>query len=336
MTMKRMTLVPEVPGHLSPCFYRDTAMGTATKLDTKSKTAPVQPPEPIVFMVAKAVASIEQLRTEASDYSVQYETGGRNALNKLMAAVYKHYHDAVSSGKVDQLATQLRSRLKAIDPELEPSKNAHMSNILVRYVFKDPDAKQVSVYARCLRVLANRSPAVLPKDFVAAVNAQKGGYSGFTEPKSGKAPKAQVTPETALSEVENLPTVETVSFDWNDGEDFRVLVAVRSDSDDQAELKAVPVSEKLRDALLVGYLKERQAAAKAPKASVTADQELAVLSAESRALEAKVAVATAKKALEVAKVDKPKGDHKKLTDAIDAAKATMAIAREELKIAKKK
>jgi hypothetical protein len=303
---------------------------------TAVKTELVTSTTPVAFKLAAAVANIDKLRDEASEYTVQYETGGRNALNKLMASVYKHYYSAVSSNKVEELATQLRAKLKKLDPKLEPTKQAHMSNMLVRYVFKDPDAKQVSVYARCLRVLAARSPAVLPKDFIEAVAAQKGGYGGFAELKGGKTTKPKLTPEVALSEVENLPTVETVSFSWAEGEEYRVLVAVRADSDGEAELKSIPVSDALRDQLLVGFLKEKDAVAKTPKVTKTADDQLAVIAAEREVVEAKFAVATAKKALEAAKAKKPKGDHKQLADAVEGAKAKLLIVNEQLKLARKK
>ena len=287
---------------------------------------------------------IEQLRKDADAYTDQFETGGRHALNKLMSGIYHVYHDAVFGGRAKQLEKGLRSKLKALDPKLEPTKNAHMSNMLVRYVFKAPDAKQVSVYAKCLRVLADRSPAVQPDDFIDAVSKQKGGYSGFVENTATKVAKRQPSPALALSVVKNLPTLNKVSLDWNEGEEFRVLLAVPGSSDTEAYLKHIKVSPKVQDALMVDYFKEQEADRKAlenatkklakEKEVVKFDREMEILAAEQKVTAAKMELSKAEKALAVESAKKPKANLEKFKEAKELAQSSLDVAVGELKAIK--
>lgn len=280
------------------------------------------------FKLAPLVHTLESLRNDASEHHEQYELGGRKALDALMSKVYKVYYETVTYGKVEEMSTQVRAKLKAIDANLEPSKGAKLSNMLIRYVFKDPDPKQVSVYARALRVVYERKTE--PSDFVAVVAAQPGGYSGFKEAKQGVAPKTENPAATALSRVVNEQPIDTISIEWEAGEEVKVLIAHRND-DDEATLHAVNLTPEQRDAMLVRYVSAIDRAAKIAEAAKPLDLQVAIAKAEGTVAAEKMRKLEAQQKLMAAKQDKPKANHKALEDALAKAGKSLDIAKEELK-----
>lgn len=284
----------------------------------------------------KAVSQIDKLRDEASNYFEQYENGGRKALYALLAKVYSVYHKARTDDKVKELAGQVQKKLEALGTP--PSKTADVSTMLVRYVFKDPDAKQVSTYAKAMRVLYARTPCTAPAEFVDAVNKQKGGISGFTEVASGKTSKPKITPGIALTAITNTPTIASFDVEWGDDEEYRVYVAVRGDDDD-AELKHVELSKEQFDAVLVRHVSAQAKAAKEEKKAKSAESaslQLELAKLEEDASKAKTLVFVAKKDLEDAKKASPRGDHSALEKAVEHAKADHDIRLSLVKAQKSK
>lgn len=306
-------------------------MGANAESEVKAVAA-VKPVKSVTsFKVAKAVDAVVKLRDEATGYWQQFEVGGRDALYSLLGRVYGIYVNTMTAEKEKQLDEQLRVKLK--EAGKEATKGAKLSNMLVRYVFADPSDKQVSQWATVLRRMW--ADKVEVADFVAVVEKTDGGLSGFRDPKKPvAAPK--FTPAIALSKLENAETIGTLDIDWDGDEESRLFLAVPGDGGD-AELKALPVSSKLLDTLLVGYLKEADAAEAAAKVkSVNVDDEVLLLDREDEVLKAKKALVLAKKALADAKAKEDKGDHEALANAVDKAKASLEVAKEVLKADKKR
>lgn len=296
--------------------------------ETKVKTT-VKVEAPIKqFKLAPLVNSLESLRKSGIEYHEQIVVGGRKALDALMSKVYKVYHDAVSNGKGEELGIQIRAKLKAIDPGSVPKEKAHLSNMLIRYVIKDPDPKQVSIYAKALRVVYERKTE--PTEFVAVVDEQKGGYSGFTEAGKGSTTPKGDPAAVALSRVVNEAPLDTIAIEWEGDEEVKVLLAHRND-DDEATLHPVNLTTEQRDAMLVRYVAEIDKAAKIAETELPLDRREQIAKATADLAAAQLLEISALRTQAQAKKTGVADPHKKFARAVTQATANVGIAKEELK-----
>ena len=163
------------------------------------------------FKMAKVMDQLVELRSDALDYHDKIEVSGRKRLYSLIAGVYEIYHAAKIEDKIallqDKVVEKLRELPDPKDPKVkyEPSKNADISSLLIRFVFAADD-KQISIWAKALRV--NYKGGVAPSQFIDSVEEQTGGIGGFSEKKEPKTPK--ITVDTAVEVVRKSKNVTEI------------------------------------------------------------------------------------------------------------------------------
>ncbi len=229
-----------------------------------------------------AMATAEQLRNQATTYHDQFVVKGRKAALALMADLYALYHGAkVSSDNGAMFISKVKAKLVELDVEVR--KSSPESSQLVRFVFKDAADKQVSIYGRSLAVAFARG--IKPSEYVSFIEATPDGFSGVratTAPKTQGTGAAKLGADIALVHVRAETTVKTIVVtDWEDDEEFRVLIAVRND-DDTADVKNARLSKDSTKAVVLRYEADKKARNKpTPDQSVEADKlALKTLSAE--------------------------------------------------------
>ena len=242
---------------------------------------------PAAFAVATSLATLEQLRSQASNHHQQYVVLGRNAMLSLMAQVYGQFHAAKESGEFEQFMNGIRNKMKLALVELR--KSTPDCSALIRYVFADFDDKQVHVYGRSLDVAyANR---VAPSTFEGFVEGTKGGFDGVRETAVAVPTKASKgTQATALTYAKAEATIATIEVhDWkDDDEDFRVMIAVRNEDGITADIKDAKLSAERNTSAILMYLASRKELSNPPKRKVTAANQAAALNAKLQVANVKV------------------------------------------------
>ena len=228
-----------------------------------------------IFSVAASLNELAAIRTQASDYHVRMYLPGRKEKLRLLSAVYSQYYAAKISEEFEQFANNVRSQLTNLG--IEVRKSSLDSSNLVRYVFADFDDKQVHVCGRSLDIAYELR--TLPGDFVALVEKTDGGLDGLRKlgVQNAGATSVLTKQAKALSEIDNDATVKTLEItDWADGEEFRVMVAVRNE-DDTADLKDTYLSEEARDKVILAYLANKEALKKQGKKIITKEEQAVIL-----------------------------------------------------------
>ncbi len=241
---------------------------------------------PATFAVATSLATLEQLRSQASNHHQQYEVVGRKAMMALMAQVYVQFHAAKQSGEFELFMNSIRNKLQLALVELR--KSTLDSSALIRYVFADFDDKQVHVYGRSLDVAyANH---VAPTGFGGYVESQ-GGFEGVRKAAvAGPTKASHDTQATALTYAKAEATIATIEVhDWkDDDEDFRVMIAVRNEDGITADIKDAKLSAERNTSAILMYLASRKELSNPPKRKVTAANQAAVLNAKLQVANVKV------------------------------------------------
>ncbi len=216
------------------------------------------------FQADAGATALEGLQTQAESNHQQYEVVGRNAMIELMSQVYGLWWSAKASPQFDSFMGKVKEKLKAAGIKLRSTSKA--SSIVIRFVFKHFDDKQVHVYGRALEVARKRGTK--PEDFADLIRSTTGGFDGLRD--EGKSnPSNMSSPAAALSACQHEPTVDTTeSLAWADGQVFRVLIAIRKEGSDTADLKDALLDAKQSEMLLRQFKANRQ---RRDKATVSAE-----------------------------------------------------------------
>ena len=212
----------------------------------------------------QAMLTAENLRSQASKYNDQYVVMGRKALLALMVDIYKLYHDArESSDNGIKFMEKVKEKLK--QQNFAVRKSSPESSQLIRYICKDFDDKQVSIYGGSLAVAFSRK--IDPANFAEFIEGSQGGFSGIrstdTPTKTDNAGSHRS--DIALAGVRTEKTIETIEVnDWGTDEDYRVLIAIRND-DDTAAVKDAKLSLKSLQAVILRYEADKRARLKSSK-----------------------------------------------------------------------
>lgn len=233
-----------------------------------------------------AMLQLKGMRDQAASNYQQYDVMGRNAMIELMARVYRVWFDARNSKQFEGFVTKMKQTLTKNGAEFRATSKD--SSLLIRYVFKHFDHKQVSVYGRSLAGAFKKG--IAPDDFAAFINRTEGGFSGVriadTPRKTGGA--EPISADVAVTHVKAERTITTIEVtDWQEDEDVRVLVAVRND-DDTASLKNARLSEDSVKAVLLRYEADKKERSKPPKDKEAEDKRHALKALEGDVANAKV------------------------------------------------
>lgn len=209
--------------------------------------------------VDKAIAEAEKLRGSASEHEERIAAVGRKAMRELMQRVYVLYERVKST---DDNGDTNKEFIKKVEKKLDALKEPYKSTSpetskLIRYIFKDFDDKKVSIYGKSLS--DGRKAKVKPLEFAEWIEKTKGGFAGDKFPDKVAKEEANTGPQTALAHARTEKTLETLhDIDWKDNtEKFRILIAVRSDDDDTAEVKDSQLSPKAALDVIMRFDSER-------------------------------------------------------------------------------
>lgn len=231
------------------------------------------------FTVDAAMQTMEVLRGEAGNYNVQYVVQGRAAMLALMSRVYAQFHSAKSSSDFEQFMNNVRNKLTTLNVKFRTS--TPDTSLIIRYVFADFDDKQVHVYGRSLDVAFAQGK--LPSEFSAFVEETKGGFDGLRGSVSaGGAASGSNKIEIALTNIKADTTIDTITLsDWkSNDEDFRVMIAVRNDDGDTADLKDARLTDERQKAALLLYYANQKERENPPKKKATAAEKVVALQAQ--------------------------------------------------------
>ena len=256
---------------------KGTLAKTATKIAATALSARLLPN----LLADTAMATADQLRSKAASDYQKFEMKGRAATLKLMADVYALYYDTkISSDNGEAFMAKVKAKLAQL--EVKVRKSSPETSQLIRYICKDFDDKQVSIYGRSLAVaLAN---GIEPSGFTAFIEGTTGGFAGVAATTVSKkvADAIKLGEDIALVHVRAETTVESIDVtDWQEGEEYRVLIAVRND-DDTADVKNARLSKDSTTAVVLRYMADRKARSKPKHKQSAEDDKLALnaLSAE--------------------------------------------------------
>lgn len=211
-----------------------------------------------------AMAKAEQLRSTAAENHEQYVLQGRKAMLSLMTDIYSLYHSTKKCNDAGaEFMTKVKGKLKEL--KVEVRKSSPESSQLIRYICKDFDDKQVSIYGRSIAFAFKSNTA--PSDFRKLIEDTAGGFTGLSKNQTSttKIGEPKTAAEIALVHARAEKTVDNFSImDWKDDEEFRVLIALRND-DDTADVKDAGLSEENQKAVLLRYEADKKARNKPTK-----------------------------------------------------------------------
>lgn len=234
-----------------------------------------------------AMQIAENLRNLATKNHEQFVIKGRNAMLALMADVYQLYWDAKgSSDQGEAFIGMIKAKLKELGVEVR--KSSPETSQLIRYICKDLDDKQVSIYGRSLAVAFKNGTA--SSGFVPFIENTEGGFAGVrdTEAPPGNGGSGEkIGVDVAAKHARTEKTITTIEVtDWHEDEEFRVLIAFRND-DDTASLKNARLSEEGLKAVLSRYEADKKTRNKPTKDEEAATNRLALQALEADAANAK-------------------------------------------------
>ena len=248
------------------------------------------------------MVTAENLRGQASKHNDQYVVQGRKALRALMVEVYTLYYQAKESpDKGVEFLCKVQAKLKELNVEVR--KSSPETSQLIRYICKDFDDKQVSIYGRSLTVAFSKE--VAPDGFAKFIEGSEGGFAGVRSAGTPVATGGAESPraEIGLANAQTEVTIKTIEVnDWGTDEDYRVLIAIRND-DDTADIKNAKLSEKSLKAVITRYETDRRARLKPPKNQELEVDKAALKELEIEARNAKVKLESTKAELKKAKAE---------------------------------
>ncbi|CAN7462789.1 hypothetical protein [Acidovorax delafieldii] len=217
-----------------------------------------------VLNIDHTMTHVAELRKEAHENFVRFEQAGRDAVIVLMGKVYRIWHGAKIAGAsfFNSFIANLKQELENFDANNKLRDNTPEEAVFIRYVFANASHKQVHVYGRALRVAYTKS--VDADGFEALVRTTKDGFEGLREEAAGtKSKDTRSTVSVAFSSCRNQPTLKKMEIEWNDTEQYKVLIAVRS-ANGFGEVKDALLDEDKSRAVLLQF----QAARKAQQANL--------------------------------------------------------------------
>jgi hypothetical protein len=255
------------------------------------KSIPAQPSLELlsanVFEADLAMVHVKDMRDQAANNFEQYEVMGRNAMIELMSRVYNVWFNAKASSQFDSFLDKIKQKLK--ENEVEFRATSKSSGLLIRYVFKHFDDKQVSIYARSLAVAFKKGIAA--SGFAAFIKNTDGGFAGVrdTDTPPGKGDSEEkIGADIAATHAKTEKTITTIKVtDWDVDEEFRVLIAFRNDDDD-ADVKNARLSAEGLEAVLLRYEADKKERNKPTKDEEAETNKLALKALESEARNANV------------------------------------------------
>lgn len=218
---------------------------------------------------------VAELRKEAHENFVRFEQVGRDAVIAIMEKVYRIWHGAKTAGAsfFKSFIANLKQELENCNADNKLRDNTPEEAVFIRYVFANASNKQVHVYGRALRVAYTKN--VDADGFEALVRNTKDGFEGLREEAAGaKGKDTTAAVSVAFSSCGNQPTLKKMEIEWNDTEQYKVLIAVRS-ADGFGEVKDALLDEDKSRAVLLQFQAARNAqkAKSKPKALSKAEKD---------------------------------------------------------------
>jgi hypothetical protein len=233
---------------------------TATATRTNATTRNAR--EKVVYVPPASLSespmdTAERLREVATANHEQFVVKGRTAMLALMGDIYRLYCE--TKGRLDKgesFMLELKAKLKKLNVEVR--KSSPQSSQLIRYICKDLDDKQISIYSRSLVVALKNGISV--DGFIAFIEETKGGFSGvrYNETPGTTASKVGIGEQVAVAHVRAEKTLTTLhEVDWEDDEEYQVLIALRND-DDSAIVKSARLCMESLKTVMARYEADRR------------------------------------------------------------------------------